>query len=516
MQGKKTFEPKIFYELSLDALVPQDDFYRMIGREIDFSFLYRKTSRYYGDCGQESIDPTVFFKILLVGYLNNLSSDRALMRLCSDSLSIRFFLGYDLDETLPWHSTISRTRALFGEELFLELFRKVLSLCIERGMVRGKRQAVDSAFIKANASMDSLVEKEVLEDASAFVNEFEENSEFKTTSTRKKLVEQHHQWKEEAYKDMPGNNKTTRFNEDGEEIRPKFLSNHTHYSPTDPEAKISTKPGKPRQLNYAGQLSVDDKHHVITGACASTAGSKDSAIFSEIMDQTLENLHQNNIQTEEILADAGYSSGESLEYCEKKGINAFIPNFGQYKPEREGFEFVKGENEEEDYYRCLKEGGNRAILLFKKILTDSKGYQKKSYRSSEKACKDCPLRASCCGKVTKFKKIEDSIHKPLYDKMHQKLNSNKNYTRFLTKRRSSTVEPVLGTLINFHSMKRVNTRGMQNANKHVLMAALTYNLKKYLKFISRKVKSNVQIMNLQKGKFRLFEKLFQTASISWN
>jgi len=516
MQGKKTFEPKIFYELSLDALVPEDDFYRMIGREIDFSFLYRKTSIYYGDCGQESIDPTVFFKILLVGYLNNLSSDRALMRLCSDSLSIRFFLGYDLDETLPWHSTISRTRALFGEELFLELFRKVLSLCIERGMVRGKRQAVDSAFIKANASMDSLVEKEVLEDASAFVNELEENSEFKTTSGRKKLVEQHHQWKEEAYKDMPGNNKTTRFNEDGEEIRPKFLSNHTHYSPTDPEAKISTKPGKPRQLNYAGQLSVDDKHHVITGACASTAGSKDSAIFSEIMDQTLENLHQNNIQTEEILADAGYSSGESLEYCEKKGINAFIPNFGQYKPEREGFEFVKGENEEEDYYRCLKEGGNRAILLFKKILTDSKGYQKKSYRSSEKACKDCPLRASCCGKVTKFKKIEDSIHKPLYDKMHQKLNSNKNYTRFLTKRRSSTVEPVLGTLINFHSMKRVNTRGMQNAHKHVLMAALTYNLKKYLKFISRKVKSNVQIMNLQKGKFRLFEKLFQTASISWN
>jgi len=516
MQGKKTFEPKIFYELSLDALVPEDDFYRMIGREIDFSFLYRKTSRYYGDCGQESIDPTVFFKILLVGYLNNLSSDRALMRLCSDSLSIRFFLGYDLDETLPWHSTISRTRALFGEDLFLELFRKVLSLCIERGMVRGKRQAVDSAFIKANASMDSLVEKEVLEDASAFVNEFEENSEFKTTSTRKKLVERHHAWKEQQYKDMPGNNKSTRYNEDGEEIRPKFLSNHTHYSPTDPDAKISTKPGKPRQLNYAGQLAVDDKHHVITGACASTAGSKDSAIFSQIMDQTFENLHQNNIQTEEILADAGYSSGESLEYCEDKGIDAYIPNFGQYKPEREGFEFVKGKSEEEDYYRCLKEDGNKAVLPFKKILTDSKGYQKKSYRSSEKDCKDCPLRESCCGKVTKFKKIEDSIYKPLYDKMHEKLNKNKNYMRFLTKRRSSTVEPVLGTLINFHSMKRVNTRGMQNANKHVLMASLTYNLKKYLKFISRKVKSNAQIMKLPKGKFRLFEKLFPTTSIFWN
>lgn len=104
---------------------------------------------------------------------------------------------------------------------------------------------------------------------------------------------------------------------------PKFLSNHTHYSPTDPDAKISTKLGKPRQLNYAGQLSVDDTHHVITGACASTAGSKDS-----------------------------------------------------------------------------------------------------------------------------------SIHKPLYDKIHKKLTENKSYLRRLVKRRSSTVEPVLGTLINHHNMRR--------------------------------------------------------------
>ncbi|MCG2780119.1 MAG: transposase [Weeksellaceae bacterium] len=108
---------------------------------------------------------------MLVGYLNNINSDRALLRYCSNSLDVRLFLGYDLDEDLPWHSTLSRTRQLFGEELFLELFRKVLSLCVEKDMVRGKRQAVDSAFIKANASMDSLVEKEVLEDASAFVDE---------------------------------------------------------------------------------------------------------------------------------------------------------------------------------------------------------------------------------------------------------------------------------------------------------------------------------------------------------
>ncbi|MCG2780790.1 MAG: transposase [Weeksellaceae bacterium] len=153
-------------------------------------------------------------------------------------------------------------------------------------------------------------------------------------------------------------------------------------------------------------------------------------------------------------------------------------------------------------------------MLFKGTKTDSKGYSKNVYRSSEKDCGKCPLRAECCGKVTKFKKLDDSIHKPLYDEMHEKLRRDPNYTRFLTKRRSSRVEPVLGTLINHHNMKRISSRGMAQANKHVLMAALTYNLKKYLKFITRKVHRNAQIMNLPKGKFWFWQNLFPSASIA--
>ena len=271
MQGRQEILPKIYYQVSLNDLVPQDNFYRKLNQELDLNYLYKSTAQYYGREGQESIDPVVFFKILLVGYLNNINSDRKLISFCSDSLAIRLFLKYDIDEVLPWHSTISRTRQLYGESVFLELFQQILQKCVAKGMVRGKRQAVDSAFIKANASMDSLVEKEVVEDASAYINELEEGSEYKVTSTRKKLVEQHHDWKKEEYKDMPGHTDSSRVDENGNLIRPKFLSNHTHYSPTDPDAKISVKPGKARQLNYCGQIAVDDAHHVITGACASTA-----------------------------------------------------------------------------------------------------------------------------------------------------------------------------------------------------------------------------------------------------
>src|SRR5690606_34060485 len=150
-------------------------------------------------------------------------------------------------------------------------------------------------------------------------------------------------------------------------------------------------------------------------------------------------------------------------------------------------------------YECIKEGGNKAYLPFKRILTDSKGYEKKSYRSSEHDCGKCPLRQQCCGKVSKFKKLDESIHKPLYDKMHQKLTENQAYHRRLVKRRSSTVEPVLGTLINHYNMRKINSRGMAQANKHVLMAALCYNLKKYLKFSRRLPRFLAQILEIPKA-----------------
>lgn len=493
MQGRKNYTPKMLYQVHLHDLVPEHNFYRILDGELSLNFLYKATAPYYGSEGQESIDPVVFFKICLVGYLNNINSDRKLIEFCEDSLAIRLFLRYDIDEALPWHSTISRTRQLYGEEIFLKLFKKVLSLCVERGMVRGKRQAIDSAFIKANASMDSLLEKEVLADAEYYAEELNENSDYKVSQARKKSVDRHHRWKSEAYKGMPGHVDTPKqVDENGNLIRPRYVSNHTHYSPTDPDARVSVKPGKARQLNYYGQLAVDDSCHVITGACADFADKRDSQCLEQLVELTRENLEENELEIGSVLADAGYSSGESLYYLDKNNIEAWMPNFGQYIPKREGFDFLK----EENYYQCTKEGGNRAKLLFKGEKTDSKGYTKRTYRSSESDCRKCPLREQCCGKRTNFKKIDDSIHKELYDKMHQKLTQNPRYAKRMSKIRSKTVEPVLGTLINFLNMKRVNTRGIQQANKHVLMAALTYNLKKYLKYIAKSPKSYSQVLAL--------------------
>ena len=115
------------------------------------------------------------------------------------------------------------------------------------------------------------------------------------------------------------------------------------------------------------------------------------------------------------------------------------------------------------------------------------------YSSSKKICSNCLFLEKCCGKSTKYKKLDDSIHKEYYDRMHQKLLGEKEYSKRLFRSRSSTVEPVLGTLINHLAMKRVNTRGIALAAKHVLMASLAYNLKKYLKFINKNYSANCMV-----------------------
>ena len=504
MQGVKELIPKMMYQVHIDKLVPQSNFYRLLNKELDLHFLYKATAQYYGEEGQESIDPVVFFKICLIGYLNNINSDRKLIEYCSDSLAIRLFLRYDIDEPLPWHSTISRTRQLYGEEVFLELFRKVLSMCVEKGMVSGKRQAVDSAFIKANASLDSLLEKEVLDDAVVYADELNRNSEYQVTVAKKKQVEQHHDWKKRTKKDIPGGDYSEgKEGNSGEFIQARYLSNHTHYSPTDPDARISTKPGKARNLNYLGQLSVDTSHHVITGACADFASKKDSQCLEKIADLTQQNLNLNGLKIRQLIADTGYSSGEALKYLEENNIDAYIPNFGQYKFEREGFIY----NETLDQYECQR--GNKAILPFKGIRKRHDDYENKQYRSSESVCKNCPLLKECCGAKTKFKKLSHSIHKEYYDRMHKKLTENKVYAQRMSRLRSATVEPVLGTLINFLNMKRVNTRGVDLANKHVLMAALTYNLKKYLKFVNKKAISMAVAMKVEiKSTFSIYFSAF--------
>ena len=429
MQGQKTYQEKIFVSFRLSERVPESDFYRHLKEALDLEYLRSVTSEYYGIEGQKSIDPAVFFKPMLVGYLENICSDRKIVEQCSLRLDVLYFLGYDIDEPLPWHSTLSRTRKLFGEEVFLGFFRDILRKCIEKGIVDGRTQAVDSAFIKANASMNSLAEKELTEKSKNYFDEITASEE-----------------------------------------KPAFNYNERYASRSDPDSRASRKKGKPLALNHLGIVSVDTESHIICGATVGYADMKDSETTEKIMSQTIENLSDNGIAVENILADTGYSSGNIYKYLEEKNIMAYIPANAMYKSQREGFSY----DVDRDCYVCSK----GAELSFKGIKPHSgRHIYGKLYRSKAKDCKNCPLKMQCC-KSQNFKQIEATADKPYYDAASERMNTAKG--KLMRRLRSAVVEPVLGTLLCFKRMRKIYTKGNKSACKQLFMAAAAYNLKKLM------------------------------------
>jgi len=485
MQGKKSYQEKMFTSFQLSEHVPADNFYRRLKQALDLGFVYPRTKEYYGDSGQKSIDPVVFFKLCLISYLENLISDRQLIEHCSMRLDILYFLGYDIDEPLPWHSTLSRTRQLYPESLFEQVFNKTLEQCIVKGMVSGKIQAIDSAPVKANASMDSLelkVPAESLEehlrkvrvmsskDRKAKNNRAPKEQQTITASQRElnEIKSRNKKWSQDQDQRPGAGNKGS-----------KYTSNKTHYSPTDPDARISVKPGKARKLNYLSQLAVDTQNHVITHIHADYADKKDSQCLQQLSEKLNWRLRSRGLHWDYLLADTGYSSGENYAYLEQKGIASFIPPHGTYKGGPEGFEYKK----EGDYWLCR----NNKKVTFRKITTEPgrNDNKKKLYLTRPSDCKGCPFKKQCAGKAPE-KRITITIYNEEYQRAIARLKTPKG--RYMKKKRQSTVEPVFGSLTSFYGLRKINTLGISQANKVMLLAATAYNLKKLLKYSEKRLK----------------------------
>ena len=490
MQGKKNYQEKLFTSFKLSDRVSKENFYRRLKEVLDLDFLYPLTNKFYGQSGQKSIDPVVFFKICLVGYLENITTDRGLMDHCSMRMDILYFLDYDIDEPLPWHSTISRTRQLFPEDIFEEVFTRVLKLCIQAGLVSGHTQAIDSAPVKANASMDSLEIK-------VPADELEEHlSKVRVQSSRDRKAKENKAPKEQqeitaSKKELQQiKSRNKRWSED-QDMRPgaknkgsRYTSNKTHYSPTDPDSRISVKPGKARKLNYLCNISVDTGGHVITDVQAYHADKKDNQYLQDTVARLNRRLRKEGMIWEHLLADTGYSSGENYAYLEAKGIKSYIPPHGTYKGGPEDFKYIK----EGNYWLCPQ--GKKVTFRKQKL---EKGTLKDNYFTKRSDCKGCPIKESCIGKSHE-KRINITAYREEYERNIARIKSPTG--RYLKSKRQSTVEPVFGTLKEFMGLRKVNTIGIKQANKCMHLSAMAYNLKKYLKFIQKRAKSGAESLVL--------------------
>src|SRR3954447_6056007 len=156
MMGKKDRSFGPLPPVSLEDLVPPDHFYRHLERVLDLAFVRELVRETYADIGRPSIDPVVFFKMRLILFFEGLRSERQLLRVVADRLSLRWYLGYDLAEPLPDHSSLTRIRERYGLAIFRHFFETIVAQCVEAGLVWGEELSIDATKVAANAAMDSL------------------------------------------------------------------------------------------------------------------------------------------------------------------------------------------------------------------------------------------------------------------------------------------------------------------------------------------------------------------------
>src|SRR2546428_2853166 len=269
MLGQRDFDTKLYYyHLSLDRLVPEDHLLRRIAAAVDFSFVRSLCRPYYSHTGQPSVDPVVIFKMLLIGYLYGIMSERRLAREVSLHLGYRWFLGYDFDLPTPDHSVLSKARARLGSAVFEEFFRQSIELCRRTGLMDEGPVYVDSTLIRAGASLDSLRRREDLAQPPLSVTEY-----------LRRLDEDNDPAPEEGPPDA-GAAAGSPSSGSSRPLRP----NEERVSRTDPEATLVDRPEFGRHLAYKAHVAVAGRRgQVITAAVATTGAAADEHLPGEVL-----------------------------------------------------------------------------------------------------------------------------------------------------------------------------------------------------------------------------------------
>ncbi len=156
MMGTKDRSFAALPPVTLEDLIPPDSFYRHLERSLDLGFVRDLVRDTYADSGRPSIDPVVFFKLQLIMFFEGLRSERQLMEVVADRLSLRWYLGYDLTEPLPDHSSLSRIRERYGLDGFRSFFEAIVEQCLAAGLVWGQELYLDATKVAANAALASL------------------------------------------------------------------------------------------------------------------------------------------------------------------------------------------------------------------------------------------------------------------------------------------------------------------------------------------------------------------------
>ena len=256
--------------------------------------------------GRPGIPPGVYFRMLLVGYFEGLTSQRGIAWRCSDSLSLREFLGLPITEESPDHSSLTRIRNRLPLEVHSQVFEFVLQVATEKRLIRGKSVAVDSTTLEANAAMKSIVRRDTGEDWKEYL---------KRLMQEEGLI---------AEGEEPTDEDLRRFDRKRDN---KKVSNEEWVSESDAEARITKMKDGTTHLAYKAENVVDLDSDLIVAAevYAADRGDAETMMDSVMQAQTHLNEVQAGVGIEEVSADKGYHSAKNLELAESLQVRTYIP-----------------------------------------------------------------------------------------------------------------------------------------------------------------------------------------------
>jgi transposase len=457
--------------VSLESLVPKDHFYRHLDRSLDLSFVRDLVRDCYSPIGRPSIDPVVFFRLQLVMFFEGIRSERQLMRVAADRLSVRWYLGYDLHEPLLDHSSLTKIRERYGLEVFRQFFDEIVERCIEAGLVWGKELYFDATKVEANASLDSVKPRFAVE--AHLTQLFDDDAKVMETdalepellpvslpeTVREDLataITSRHDWIAEEGR------------QDRRVVDPDYQRvSDLKASSTDPDSTMMPlKRGV--HMGYHVHYAVDGgKARIILQALTTPSEVMEN---QPMLDLLWRARFRWKLWPQQVTGDTTYGTVENIVAVEDEGIRAYVPlpETDKNSPlfRQRDFEW----DEKREVYVCPR----GELLRFSKRV-----YSKEVtvYRAKASTCNACPLKATCTSS-SNGRSISRSFHEEYLERVRD-YHETEAYKKAMRKR-AVWVEPLFGEGKQWHGMGRFRLRRLRRVNIEAQLIAAGQNLKRLL------------------------------------
>ncbi len=436
----------LFYEFRLDEAVPDDHLVRNIDAVLDLSWVHAELAPHYPALGRPSVDPVLMIRMLIIGYVFALRSERLLCRELHVNLAYRWFCKLGIEHKIPDHSAFSRARneRFRDSGIFRQVFERVVEACIAADLVGGEGFAVDASLIAADANKQR----------STPGSEWQKRCDPETASR--------------AVKEYLATLDDAAFGA-ASDVTPKFVS------PSDPAAQWTGAMRGPAFFAYADNYLIDVKFGVIMDVEASRAIRQAEVGAGKTMIERTEERF--DIKPRWLAADTAYGSGPNLNWLVKdKDIAPHIPVIDKSRRDdgtfsREDFRFDK----ERDVYVCP---AGKLLTTTGTLIDDGETLR---YLASTSDCRGCPLKVRCCPKAS-FRRIPRSIYEEARD-VARALAKTEAFEQSRCDRKR--VEMLFAHLKRILKLGRLRLRGPCGAQDEFTLAAIAQNLRRLAKLVVR-------------------------------